>query len=121
MKKLLYITGFFGAISSAIGVVFKLLHLPGANAFFIIGWIVLLLIFVPIFAILRYRGSNSYKPYERALIILGGISAVTGGLSGVFKTLQLQGADILLLMGSFIFVVGFLPLYFYAMYRKSIS
>jgi hypothetical protein len=46
MKKLLYLTGFLGSATLALGATFKLLHLPGANQLYIIGFLVVLLIFV---------------------------------------------------------------------------
>jgi hypothetical protein len=33
----------------------------------------------------------------------------------------LQGADLLLMLGAFVFAFGFLPFYFFTMYKKSIA
>ena len=47
MKKFMYLIGFIGSVALTIGVAFKLLHLPGANPLFMIGYLSLLLIFIP--------------------------------------------------------------------------
>ena len=54
-------------------------------------------------------------------IILGAASAIISGLAGLFKLMHLQGADILLAAGAFVFAFGFLPFFFYAMYKESVS
>lgn len=121
MKKLLYLTGFLGSATLALGATFKLLHLPGANQLYIIGFLVVLLIFVPLLAIEQYKSAFSSALSERWKILLGGAAAVITGVSGIFKLLHLQGADLLLSVGTFVFNVGFLPLFFYSMYKKSSS
>ncbi len=121
MKKLLFIIGLISSATLAIGVTFKLLHIEGANALFIAGLLILLLIFIPVFSFEKYRTVDAKKSYERLKIIFGATAAVIVGISGLFKLMHLMGADILLLFGAFIFIAGFLPIYFYSMYKKSIS
>ena len=120
MKKLLYLTGLIGSVTLTIGVTLTLLSMPGGNRFFMIGFLTLLLVFIPLLALDRYKVAISSTP-ERLQIVLGVIAAVTTGLSGLFKVLHLQGAPWLLLLGAFIFAVGFLPFFFFSMYRKSVS
>ena len=113
--------GFIGSLVFTIGVTFKLLHLPGANELFVVGFIILLLVFIPLLILDRYRTEMSSMLTDRLKFIIGSISAIILGCSGLFKILHLQGANILLLIGAFVFAIGFLPLFFYSMYRKSIS
>lgn len=121
MKKLMYLIGFIGAATLAGGVTFKLLNITGGNELFTIGFLTLLLVFVPLLAIDRYKVAIARALSDRLKIIFGLLAAVITGLSGLFKLLHLQGADILLLLGAFVFVVGFLPFLFFTMYKKSIS
>jgi len=121
MKKLTYSIGLIGSISLTIGVTFKLLQSPKGNEFFIIGFLMLLMIFIPLLVLEKFKIVGSDVFPDRLKLILGIIASLSAGLSGLFKTLHLQGADLLLIVGACIFTVGFLPLFFYSMYKKSIS
>ncbi|MCK8522017.1 hypothetical protein M0D21_10590 [Aquimarina sp. D1M17] len=121
MKKLMYLIGFIGSFSLTIGVTFKLLLYPGANLFFMIGFITLLLVFVPMLTFDMYKVTIARAFSERLKIILGCVAAIITGFAGVFKLLELQGVSILLLAGAFVFAVGFLPFLFFTMYKKSIA
>ena len=121
MKKVLYATGFVGSVTLTIGVTLKLLNTPGGNEFFMIGFLTLLLGFIPILAFDRYKVAISGVLSERLKIILGGLASIIVGLSGLFKILHLQGASWLLLLGAFVFAAGFLPFFFFTMYKKSVS
>ncbi|WP_299184512.1 hypothetical protein [uncultured Aquimarina sp.] len=121
MKKLMYFIGFIGALTLTAGVVFKILWYPGANKLFITGFLLLLLIFVPMLAIDRYKVAIAKTLSERLKIVLGCVSGVIVGLSGLFKLMHWMGAEVLLLAGSFLFVVGYLPFLFFTMYKKSLA
>jgi len=120
MKKLMYFIGFIGALILTTGMVFKLLWYPGANTLFITGFLLLLLIFVPMLAIDKYKVVIAKTLSERLKIILGCISGVIIGLSGLFKVMHWMGAEVLLLAGGFIFAIGYLPFLFFTMYKKSL-
>ena len=120
MKKIIYIIGFLSSAVLTIGATFKLLHITGANILFMTGFLVFLLIFIPLLAFDRYAAASSSASYERLKIIIGLVAAVITGISGLFKLMHLQGANVLLLLGVLIFTAGILPLFFYSMYKKSI-
>jgi len=86
-----------------------------------VGFLTLFLIFIPLLAFDRYKVSLSKAISVRLKIILGAIAAGITGLSGLFKMMHLQGGDLLLMLGAFVFAFGFLPFYFFTMYRKSIA
>lgn len=121
MKKLLYFTGFIGSLTLTAGVTFKLLQMPFGYQLFITGFLILFLIFIPLLAIDRYKVAISKALTEKMKIILGTVAAIFTGLSGLFKLMHLQGAELLLLAGAFIFCFGFLPFFFFTMYKRSIS
>ncbi|WP_109298851.1 hypothetical protein [Aquimarina sp. AU474] len=121
MKKFMYLIGFVGALTLTIGVTFKLLWYPGANKFFTIGFLLLLLVFVPMLTFDKYKVAIAKALSERLKIILGCVSGIIVGLSGLFKFMHWPGAEILLLTGAFIFAIGFLPFLFFTMYKKSIT
>ena len=117
----MYFIGFAGSATLTGGVTFKLLHMPGANEFFTIGYLTLLLVFVPLAVFERYRAVVSKALSERLKLILGVIASIILGLAGLFKIMHLQGADWLLLLGAIIFAIGFLPFFFFTMYKRSVS
>lgn len=121
MKKIMYLIGFIGAVTLTTGITFKLLWYPGANNLFIIGFLLLLLVFVPMLAFDRYKVAIAKALSEKLKIILGSISGVTVGFSGLFKLMHWPGAEFLLLAGAFIFAIGYLPFLFFTMYKKSIA
>lgn len=121
MKKLMYSLGFLGSASFAAGILFKLMHWPGANIMLISGIVALLLIFVPLWAVERYKVEIS-KAMSTKFKFIGGISAaLMFGLSVIFKILHLQGASVLLVLSVFVFIFAFLPFLFFSMYKKSVS
>ena len=121
MKKLMYLTGLAGSISLTAGVAFTLLQMPGGYPLFSVGLLVLLLVFVPLFTLERFKVVIAKKLSERLKLILGATAALITGLSVLFKIMHLQGADVLLLLGAFVFSLGFLPFLFFTMYKKSIA
>lgn len=121
MKKAMYSIGFLGSFSLTTGVTLNVLRLPFGNEFFTVGLLTLLLVFIPLLAIDRYKVALSKALSVRLKIILGAGAAAIVGLSGVFKLLHLQGADVLLGIGAVVFALGFLPFYYFTMYKKSVS
>jgi len=121
MKKLMYLIGFIGSLTLTTGIVFKLLWYPGANMLLMTGFLVLLLIFVPMVTIDKYKVTIAKNLSERLKIILGCVSAVVVGLAGLFKVMHWMGAEVLLLVGGLIFAVGYLPFLFFTMYKKSLA
>ncbi len=121
MRKVLYATGFVGSVTLTIGVTLNLLSMPGRYEFFMIGFLALLLGFIPILAFDRYKVAISGVLSERLKIISGSLASIIVGLSGLFKVLHLQGSSWLLLLGAFISAAGFLPFFFFTMYKKSVS
>lgn len=121
MKKLIYLIGFMASLSLTVGVTLKLLHLPFGTEFFIAGFLALFLVFIPLLAIDRYKISLSKITFVELKVILGVLAATITGLSGLFKLLHLQGADLLLMLGAVVFAFGFLPFYFLTLYKKSVS
>lgn len=121
MKKLMYLIGLIGSITLTAGVTFKLLRMPYGTEFFMAGCLILLLVFMPLLAIDRYKVALSKAISVRLKIILGFVAAGLTGFSVLFKLMHLMGADLLLMLGALVFALGYLPFYFFNMYKKSVS
>jgi len=79
------------------------------------------MIFLPMFALDRYKASVGKVLSERLKIILDFGSAIITGLSLLFKMMHLQGAALLLAIGVILFNIGFLPFLFFGMYKKAVK
>jgi hypothetical protein len=121
MKKMMYAIGLITAISMTMGLTFKILHMPGAEELFNFGFFGLVLVFLPMITIDRYKRNLHKALSERLRFVLGFLSAVLIGFSVLFKIFHYQGADVLLLVGISFFSFGFLPFLFFSMYKKSVS
>lgn len=121
MKKLMYLIGFIGAFIATTGITFKILHYPFANSLSTIGFLILLLVYVPLLVFDTYKLAIAGSLSEKFKIITGSLSGIMIGMSILFKIFHLQGASVLLLAGAFIFAVGFLPFLFFTMYKKSVA
>lgn len=121
MKKLMYSLGFIGTLSLTAGICLKLVRMPFSTELFTLGFLTLFLVFIPLLAIDRYKLALSKTLSVKLKIVLGAVAATSIGLSGLFKLMYYQGADLLLLLGSFVFALGFLPFYFFNMYKQSLS
>ena len=121
MKKLTYITGYLFSIAWLGGALFKILHLPGASMLLTIGGIGLAFIFFPLLILNRYKSIAREVLSERLKWIFGGISLLLLILSISMKFLHLMGAGLLLAISFLVFGFGFLPFFFFRMYKRSIE
>lgn len=121
MKQLTYLIGLISAMSLSAGWVFSLMHWPGASQLAIYGFLGFAFLFMPLFAF-DYSKIEIQPTLQKKLKLgLGVASILIVALSIVFKLLQLQGAEIILILGAGLFVFGFLPFLFFGMYKKSVS
>lgn len=122
MKKLTYAIGLTTSISIAMGLMMKLLHMPGGEELVNYGFFGFALLFLPMVTISRYKANPTLERNEKLKIVFGFLSAVLTGLAVFFKIkMQLEASEVLLITGASIFSFGFLPVVFYTMYKKSAS
>lgn len=121
MKKLMYSIGFIGALFLTLGLTFKAMHYPLANILLTSGLALLLLLFMPLLALDRYKVALSQTLTEKFKFLMGFSSIAIIGIAIFLKVFHLQGANILLVVGAFVFAFGFLPFLFFTMYKKSLS
>jgi hypothetical protein len=121
MKKVMYFTGLICAVTVSVGWLFATLHWSGANEIFNMGFLGFLWVFVPMLVVDRFRIRMRKPVAEKIKILLGAASGFTVGLSLVFKLLHLQGADVVLIAGMLMFMFGFLPIFFFTLYKKAVD
>lgn len=117
MKIVLYGIGLIASVALSVGLTFKLLHWPGADQLITYGFVAFTLLFVPLATFIN----SAVTGFDKTKKFLGLTASVVSGLAVVFKILHLQGADVLLLIGTFLFSACYIPFLFYGMYKKSVA
>ncbi len=121
MKRLTYALGYLSALSWAVGIFFKLMHLPGTILLLYTGGSGLAFIFLPLLLVNRFKKSTTKLLSERLKWILGVASGFMFMLASWMKFGHLMGANIVLALSFFVFGFGFLPFLFFRMYKKSVT
>lgn len=120
MNTTLRISGLVSAISILTGSIFKILHWPGANILFVIGMFLMAVLFLPLFFALRYKQAENENKHL-LLSITGAIVGVLTALGIWFKMMHWPGATAMLYSSIAILLLGYLPVYIFAVYRKSLN
>lgn len=121
MKKFMFILGSLSASATVMGLNFRLLHLQGGDMLLTWGLLTFTMIFLPLFAVDRFRVRVYSTSSEKWRWIFGVGSAVLTGLAILSRLFYLSDGFFLFVAGAMIFSFGFLPLLFISMYKKSIA
>lgn len=120
MKITLYFSGFIAAFCILVGLMFKLMHWPGASATMFAGHLSLILCLLTILAgLLTSKEAVSRASYAR--ILLGSIGGILVASGSCFKILSWPGANILFVIGMFLVTFFFLPIFFWQLYQREIK
>ncbi len=106
-KPFMNIAAGLGGIIFMVGVLFKLMHWPGAAMLLLAGWSIILAIFLPILLFAKLKEAQSSK--EKSTYILGAIGLIIFELSTMFKMFHWPGAGPLMLLGSVLLIGIFVP------------
>jgi hypothetical protein len=120
MKKTVYFSGFVAAFCILIGLMFKIMHWPGATAILITGNLSLSVCLLAIlYGLLTNKTTFPRMTYSRTLFgVVGGMLLASGIF---FKIMHWPGANILLVIGMFLITFIFLPIFFWQLYRSEMK
>jgi hypothetical protein len=120
MKKTVYFSGFVAAFCILIGLMFKIMHWPGATAILITGNLSLSVCLLAIlYGLLTNKTTFPRMTYSRILFgVVGGMLLASGIF---FKIMHWPGASILLVLGMFLITFIFLPIFFWQLYRSEMK
>ena len=121
MKLSTHLIGLISSMTFSTGWVFGILHWPSATQLSVGGFLAFAFIYLPIISIDYFKATNQRPKFERLQFLVGFASGIIVGSSVILKALHVQGADHILIVGSLLFIFGFLPLLYITMYKKSIS
>lgn len=116
MKKVTFGFGLTSTFLLLAGTIFKLMHWPGANIMFMMGAVILALIYLPL--ILHHKIKESPKN-EAVLHIAGFIGLALTTVGSLFKIMHWPGAGMLLMIGMGTLAFLYVPIYFYKKYQVS--
>lgn len=105
----LHLVMLFSGLIFMIGVIFKIQHWPFGSVMLFTGYISLITIALPIFLINMVRNAASKK--DKWMYALGIISLIIFATSSMFKLFHWPGAAVLMLVGAFLLISVFLPMY----------
>ena len=114
---LLHLSVLIGGIAFMVGVLFKVMHWPGASITLLLGWGVLLGIFLPLLLISLIRSSSSSK--EKRIYTIGIIALILFEMATAFKMFHWPGAGPLMIVGSVLLISVFLPMFTYHKYKET--
>ena len=102
------------------GIMFKLLHLPGGEQLVNYAFLSFILLFLPLYAFDRIQSKAVRTVPEKWQFVAGSVSALSVLLAVLFKmNMMLPPAEALFIVGMSTFSFGFLPFQFWKMYRSS--
>jgi hypothetical protein len=117
MKITLYLSGFFAAFFVLLGMLFKLLHWPGATMFLTLGDAMLIIAMLGVLSsTIRFR--QSFSALTKTRIFGGAIGGLFVGVGSFFKFMWWPGANMLILLGVLTLLMVFLPLFFFELYKR---
>lgn len=116
MKKVTFGFGLTSTFLLLAGTIFKLMHWPGANVMFMLGAVILALIYLPL--ILRHKLKES-PGNEAVMHISGFVGLAFTTVGSLFKIMHWPGASVLLLIGMGTLAFIYVPIYFYKKYQVS--
>jgi len=120
MKTSLYFFGFIAAFFILLGIMFRIMHWPGADVLLIIGDMSLIFCMLTLLVSVA-RFSAAFDSASRVRTMAGAIGGFLLGVGGAFKVLHWPSASIQLVLGITIITFVFLPMFFWQLYKKEIS
>jgi hypothetical protein len=121
MKKLTYFIGLAATISMSMGLMLKILHMPGGEQLINYGFFTFAGLFLPAIVIWKFN-RNELSGIEKLRLTLGIASAIGLVLTIIAKIrMELDFSTIAFFCTATLFSFGFLPLHFYQMYRNSLT
>ena len=119
MKKTIYLSAFLTSVGFTTGGLFKIMHWPFAGIIILLSSMVLILALLPSLFIHQYKKEVS-KVFTNKLSYILGYSGLAMLLASIlFKIFHWPMSSVLLVVSVLVLNLGFFPLLFLKMYKKS--
>jgi hypothetical protein len=113
----LHISAFLGGGAFMTGVLFKIMHWPGAGLMLFGGLALFIMLYMPI--LLYVRNKNALTRRDKTVNTLVFFSLITFVTAITFKLMHWPGAGVLLILGSVSLVCIALPVYTWGKFRET--
>jgi GldL N-terminal domain len=112
----LYLFGLLSFLPLTAGVLFKVQHWPGAGLLITVGIGATVALFLP--TLLYVKIKDSQRKDLNPVLTVGVVSGMIHILGLLFKIMHWPGATLMFFLGSMVFVLVFLPWYYYKVYKE---
>jgi len=110
------LSGLISSVISLLGILFKVMHWPGANIALTGGLFMLGLIFLP--SLIFAKISDDKGEGKRAAYLVGLFAGLIYIVGFLFKIMHWPGAGVAILIGLILFAMIFVPLFVFAHYKN---
>lgn len=118
MNSTMKISGYVSSLLILLGSFFKFNHWPGANVCMLVGVFFLSVLFLPLLFILKFR-STAESNRSVTLSIIGLMASLMICIGVIFKIMHWPGAQITIIGGGILLLLGYLPIYFISVYKNT--
>ena len=118
MNSTLKISGYASSLMILSGAFFKVNHFPAANMLIVLGVFILTVVFLPLLFVIKFKNSEE-KNRNIVLSIISVVSSLMLCSGLLFKIMHWPSAQILILTGCVLLVLGYLPVYFLTVYKSA--
>jgi len=117
MKKFTYLFGLSSALITLIGALFKRMHWPGGGIMIPVGMAMVVLVFLPLYFITKYREQTDEK--NPVYAVVGYLTLGLLLVGATFKNMHWPGANSITMVGAGFLIIGFVPLYMVNVFQRS--
>ena len=121
MKRLTHLIGYLFTATWLVGLFFKMMHLPGATMLLYASGIGFVCIFIPLLIVYRYNQITKQTFSVRMKWIMGVVTVSLFFVASWMQLYHLEGEALVLAISFLFLVVGFLPFFFFRLYKKSLN
>lgn len=118
MKKIIYISGFVFSFSFSLNMLFRQMQWE-SGVFYFMTFFSLVIFLLPSIAIMAYRNRKMLSILDKFRMTLGVLSGMALGTGMIFKSFHFPTSNMLITIGTLMFAVGFLPIFFFQLYKRS--
>lgn len=119
MKKTIFIIGFLSAFLLSSGIMFRTMHWPGANVMLVTSLSLVLITMVTVLLhLFSFTKNQSTLFWFRSITGVVSIMLIASGF--LFKMFHMPTAAIQYTLGTLIFNLTFLPMFFYHLYKSGV-
>jgi hypothetical protein len=117
MKKSMFSLGVLGTILLIVGVILKNHHIAGAGINLVIGTVLIVFGFLPLFFFITYKEQTDKKSVLLSLV--GYLTASILLVGSLFRIMHWPGTHKIMIAGQLLLIVVFLPVYIVNVFKKA--